>query len=202
MSVLGLTGNLATGKSMVLKLLKDKRAKVFDADQRIHSYYRNRKGPVYKKVVAVFPECLSGGVISRKKLRTIIFSNRVKLKKLEKIVHPVITKELLKWVKQSEGDKKKVYIAEVPLLFEKRLARYFDRIILIVVKKEVLTKRIIKKYGLSKSEALGRLSLCRPIREKIKGSDFIVNNSLNFRRLKKEVDLLWKKIKQNQKVSQ
>ena len=108
MSVLGLTGNLATGKSMVLKLLKDKRAKVFDADQRIHSYYRNRKGPVYKKVVAVFPECLSGGVISRKKLRTIIFSNRVKLKKLEKIVE-YFTKYISKSFEDKRLKNKKKY---------------------------------------------------------------------------------------------
>jgi len=202
MPVLGLTGNLATGKSAILKLLKRKGVKVFDVDEKIHSYYRNKKGPVYKKVRAVFPECLKGGVISRKKLAGIVFSDKSKLKKLEKVVHPVVTKDLLKWVKQGKSDKKKIYIAEVPLLFEKRLTRRFNRIILIVVKREVLIQRIIKKYGLSKNKVLNRLSLYRPIREKIKGSDFIVNNSLNFRRLKKEVDLLWKKIKQNQKVSQ
>ena len=197
MSVLGLTGNLATGKSTVLKLLKDKGVKVFDVDEKIHSYYWNKKSLVYKKVAAVFPECLKGSVISRKKLGSIIFSNRVKLKKLEKIVHPVVTKDLLKWVKQNKSDKRKIYIAEVPLLFEKKLTRHFNRIILIVVKKEVLIQRIIKKCGLSKNKVLNRLSLYRPIREKIKGSDFIVNNSLNLKRLKKEVDLLWKKIKQN-----
>lgn len=202
MPALGLTGNLATGKSTVLKLLERKGVKVFDVDGKIHSYYRNKKSPVNKKVRAVFPECLKAGVVSRKKLGTIVFSNESKLKKLEKIVHPAVTGDLLKWVKKGKGDKKKIYIAEVPLLFEKRLTRHFDRIILIVVKKEVLIQRIIKKYGLSKNKAFNRLSLYRPIREKIKGSDFIVDNSLNFRRLKKEVDLLWKKIKQNQKLSQ
>ncbi len=197
MPVLGLTGNLATGKSTVLKLLKRKGAKVFDADEKIHSYYRNKRGPVYEKIRAVFPECLRGGLVSRKKLGSIVFSNNGKLKKLEKIVHPIVTEDLSKWLKQGKSNKNKIYIAEVPLLFEKRLTRYFDRIILIVVKKEVLINRIIKKYGLSKSKALNRLSLYRPVREKIKGSDFVVNNGLNFSRLKKEVDLLWKKIKQN-----
>ena len=197
MPVLGLTGNLATGKSMVLKLLKRKGAKVFDADEKIHSYYRNKRCPVYKKIKAIFPECLEEGVISRKKLGSIVFSNKNKLKKLEGIVHPVVTKDLLKWVKKARRERSKIYIAEVPLLFEKKLTWHFNRIILIVVKKEVLIQRIIRKHGLSKNKALNRLSLYRPIREKIKGSDFIVNNSLDFRRLKKEVDLLWKKIKQN-----
>jgi len=195
MSVIGLTGNLATGKSIILKLLKKKGAKVFDVDRKIHSYYQNKKSPVYKKVKTSFPECLGKSGISRKKLGSIVFYNKDKLKKLEKIVHPVVTKDLLNWVKKAKSEKGKIYIAEVPLLFEKRLTRYFDRIILIVVKKEVLIERIIKKYGLSKNKVLSRLSLYRPIREKIKGSNFIVDNSLNFRRLKKEVDLLWKKIK-------
>ncbi len=195
MPVLGLTGNLATGKSTVLKLLKRKGVKVFDVDEKIHSYYRNKRSPVYKRVAASFPECLRKSVISRKKLGSIVFSNKSKLKKLEKIIHPAVTKDLLKWVKKAQSDKKKIYIAEVPLLFEKKLSRHFKKIILIVVKKEVLIRRIIKKYGFSKRKIRDRLSLYMPIREKIKGSDFVVNNSLNFRRLKKEVDLLWKKIK-------
>ena len=202
MSVIGLTGNLATGKSIVLKLFKKKGVKVFDVDQKIHGYYRNKKSSVYKKIRAFFPECLEKSAISRKKLGSIVFYNKDKLKKLEKIVHPVVTKDLLNWVKKAKSDKGKIYIAEVPLLFEKRLASHFDRIILIVVRKEVLIRRIIKKYGLSENKVLSRLSLYGPIREKIKGSNFIVDNSLNFKRLKKEVDLLWKKIKQNQKVSQ
>ena len=195
MPVLGLTGNFATGKSTVLKFLKKKGAKVFDVDEKIHGYYRDKKNPVYKKVVATFTECLMKSVISRKKLGSIVFSNKSKLKKLEKIVHPVIIKDLLKWVERGESDKKKIYIAEVPLLFEMRLSRYFKKIILITIKKEVFIQRIIKKYGFSRRKALYRLSLCVPIREKIKGSDFVVNNSFSFERLKKEVDLLWRKIK-------
>ena len=197
MPVLGLTGNLATGKSTVLKLLKEKGAKIFDVDKKIHDYYKSKSSPVYKKVAVSFPECLRGGVISRKKLGSIVFSNKNKLNKLERLVHPVVIRDLLNWVKISKRDKKKIYIAEVPLLFEKRLTRHFSKIILIVVKREVLINRIIKKYGLSKNKVLERLSLYRPVREKIKGSNFVVNNSLNFKRLEKEVDLLWKKIKQN-----
>ncbi|MCK4912888.1 MAG: dephospho-CoA kinase [Candidatus Omnitrophica bacterium] len=197
MPVLGLTGNLATGKSTVLKLLKSKGAKTFEVDEQIHSYYRDKNSYVYKKTRAVFPECLIGSSISRKKIGSIVFSNRDKLKQLEKIVHPVVIKDLLEWVKKGKADTSGMVKMDVPLLFEKRLTRHFNKIILVVVKKEVLIQRIIKKYGITKSEVSNRLALCRPIREKIKGSDFIVNNNLNFKRLEKEVDLLWKRIKQN-----
>ena len=193
MPVIGLTGNLASGKSTVLKLFKSKGAIVFDADKKIHHYYRDKKTPVYKKIAAAFPRCLKAGVISREKLAGIVFSNKLKLKKLERIVHPAVTRDLLGWLKGKS--RSGVYIAEIPLLFEKELTRHFQIIILVTVKRRILIQRIIKKYGFSKKETLNRLALYKPIREKIKGSDFIIDNSLDFRRLKKEVDLLWKKIK-------
>jgi len=199
MAIFGLTGNLASGKSTVLKLLKNKGAFVFDADKKIHQYYRQRKGIVYKKIAAAFPAVLQKGVICRKKLANIVFTDKKKLKTLEGIVHPVVIKDMLTWVRAARG-KKKTYIAEVPLLFEKKLAHYFDGVILILAKREILIKRIIKKYRFSKKEALDRLSLYLPMRKKIKGSDFIINNSSDFKSLNKEVDLLWKNLKQNQKA--
>jgi dephospho-CoA kinase len=201
MPVLGLTGNLASGKSTVLKLLKAKGAIIFDADSRIHSYYRDKKSPVYKKVAASFPQCLKGRSISHRKLAGLVFSDRRKLKKLEAIVHPVIIKDLLKWVKERGTGKRKIYVAEVPLLFEKKLSGYFNSVVLIVAKQKVLIPRITKKYGFSKEEAVRRLSLYSPVREKIKSADFVVDNNSNSRQLKKEVDLLWRKIRQNQRVS-
>ena len=185
---------MASGKSTVLKLLKDKGAVVFDVDKRIHRYYRDKNSPVYKKITVVFPQCFKRGVISRKELAACVFSSKPKLKKLEKIVHPVVTKDLLKWLKERGG--RRVCIAEVPLLFEKKLAGHFDKIILVKVTRQVLIQRIIKKYGFSKREAFNRLALYKPIKEKIKGSDFVIDNSMDFGRLNKEVDLLWRKINQ------
>ncbi len=200
MPLIALTGNLASGKSTILKLLKNKGAIVFDTDKEIHCYYRNKRSLVYRKIVAAFPECLKAGVISRKILAAVVYSDKLKLKKLERIVHPVVIKDLLNWAKPSRIEEK-IYVAEIPLLFEKRITGYFEKIILVTVKRPVLIQRIIKKYGLSKKKTIDRLSLYRPIREKIKGSNFIIDNSSNLKRLKKEVDLLWRRIKQNQKVS-
>ncbi len=195
MPIFGLTGNLASGKTTALGLLKLKGAIVFDADKRIHQYYRQRKGEVYKKIVNTFPEALTGKNISRKKLAQIVFADKAKLALLEKIVHPVIINDIFKW-KKSLRNKKKICVAEVPLLFEKKLTGCFDGVILVLVKRDVLIKRIIKKYKFSKREALRRLSLYVAMRKKIKGADFIINNNWSLKKLNKEVDLLWKKINQ------
>jgi len=194
MAVFGLTGSLASGKSSVLVMLKEKGVNVFDADQQVHKYYRNKKGGVYRKVAKKFPQCTEGGRINRKLLRETVFSDKAKLKALEEIVHPQVIKDLLIWIRKNKK-RKGVYVAEVALLFEKGLQGVFDGVILVNVKRSVLIDRIIKKYKFSKGEARRRLSLYRPIREKIKGADYIVDNNSNLSSLKKEVDLLWKKIR-------
>lgn len=195
MAVFGLTGNLASGKTEVLKLLAKKGAIIFNADACVHEYYKDKNGSVYELVVKKFPRSIEKGNICRKKLGRIVFFDKNKLAALEKIVHPKVIKDLLIWIKK-EKIKKGVYIAEIALLFEKKLQKYFDATILVKVKRDILIKRIIKKYKFSKSETRTRLSLYKPVREKIKGSDYIIENNKGFSSLKKEVDLLWKKIKQ------
>lgn len=195
MSVFAITGNLASGKSVVLNLLRKKGARTFHVDKKIHSYYRNRKGIVFRKIIALFPQAVTKGVIDRKKLAALIFSDKDKLQKLEAVVHPPAIAELLAWVRESRS-RNKIAAAEVPLLFEKNLQGSFDGIIVVKVKKSILLKRINKKYSLSGSAAYRRLSLMVPQAEKIKQADFIVENNGSLKELKKEVDFLWRKIKQ------
>ncbi len=196
MAVLGLTGNLASGKSTVLKLLKRKGAVAFDADKKIHRYYADKESEIYCKVSSLFPQAVHKGRIRRRKLANIVFIDNHKLKALEKIVHPFIIEELKQWIK-SKKTKSGIYIAEAPLLFEKNLTAYFDQIILVKAGQKNIMQRAAKKYHLSRRQVLKRLSLYLPLKEKIKGAHFIINNNSNFSELKKEVDLLWEKIGKN-----
>ncbi|MBU1113131.1 MAG: dephospho-CoA kinase [Candidatus Omnitrophica bacterium] len=196
MLVIALTGNPSSGKTSVLKLLKKKGALVFDADKNIHDYYRNKKSPVYKKVVKAFPESLSGSRICRRKLAKIVFSDHRELAKLEKIVHPVVIRDMLDWVSLGRRQAKKVLVAEIPLLFEKKLQAHFDIIILVKLKPAQYRRRLNKLYGSNKGLALKRLGLMKSLGEKIKGVDFVIDNSENINQLKKEVDSLWKKLKE------
>ncbi len=198
MLVVGLTGNLGSGKTTVLNLLQRKGARVFNSDRCVHQLYNQKKGLVYKKIACQFPEAVNKGRINRGLLSNFVFADKNKLKKLEQIVHPVVIKELGRWIKDCRRRTKsgKVCLAEVPLLFEKRLKAYFDLVVLVKTEKKVLVKRLGKLYGFSKQQAYRRLSFYKPLREKTKGADYIVDNSGNFMNLKKEVDLLWKKLKE------
>jgi len=197
MMVLGLTGNLASGKSTVLKAFKKKGVITFDADERVHNYYAKKGGLVYEGIKASFPQVLSNKTICRKKLANIVFSDKRKLAILEGIIHPFIEKDLAKWVNQAKK-KKGLCIAEVPLLFEKNLEHYFDKTILVLTKRDVLISRIVNKYKFSKIQAKKRLSLYISTRDKMKRANFLIHNNLGLKELNKEVGLLWKKLKQNQ----
>lgn len=200
MAVVAITGELASGKSSVLRLLRRKGAHIFSADKNIHRLYRDKKSSVYKKIAKLFPDVLIGrkAMISRKKLGEIVFSNADKLRRLERIIHPAVIAELLRWVAFA-NKKKAIYVAEVPLLFEKNLQGYFDYIVLVTARQDILIKRIRQKYKLSSAAALRRLRLFLPTAKKREMVDFVIDNSSNMNRLQKEVESLWKKLKQRQR---
>jgi len=193
MSVFGITGNLASGKSTVAKALKNKGAIVFSADALVHQYYRDKRSAVYKKVITSFPQALEGSCISRKRLGKIVFSDDARLSELERIVHPAVIAELKKWTRQMKK-KDRLAVAEVPLLFEKRLEGYFDGVILVYTKSDVLKKRLREKYRFSPSQIARRLSLYLPVKRKIKRADFVIDNNEDLVALKRKANLLWKKL--------
>lgn len=194
MPVFGLTGSLSSGKSTVLKLFKKKGAIIFDADKQVHSYYRNRKSGIYKKIASVFPKAVKKGAINRAILGEIVFSDLKKLETLERIVHKEAIEDLKLWISASKKSKK-ICVAEVQLLFEKKLEKLFDAIILVYTPKNILIKRIENNLGLSKAKVLARLKLYGPIEEKIKRADFIINNNSNIKALEGKINVLWNKLR-------
>lgn len=179
-------------------LLRKKGASVFDVDRRIHEYYKDKKSGIYKKISVLFPQAIIKGRIDRKKLGKIVFSDKRNLRKLEKIVHPAAIRDLKSWAKKAK-QADKISVAEVPLLFEKNLEGMFDGTILIYTKKGVLLRRIKNELKLSGYAAFRRLSAFKPVREKNKKADFIINNSFNMETLKREIDILWEKLNSNLK---
>ncbi|MFH1768062.1 MAG: dephospho-CoA kinase [Candidatus Omnitrophota bacterium] len=195
MPVVAVTGNLCSGKSTVLDILKKKGGRVFSADDAIHRYYKNKQCQVYKEVKNSFPSaCDKKGNIIRKRLGCIFFAYYKKLKRLEEIVHPHVAKDVRKWVK-SKQEGEGLYLAEIPLLFEKKLDRIFDRVILVYSPQSILVERIKRKFGLSKKESLKRLKLFSPLIEKKKRSHFIIANNSDLLKLKRKVGLIWRDLK-------
>ena len=158
---IAITGNIASGKSEVEKILA-KKFPVFDTDKMAHEILGN---------------------IDRKKLGDEVFRNPAKKKELEEYIHPKI-KEKIKDIFEQEYE---VVFISVPLLFETDFYKLFDKILLIACDEELRLKRLMKRNNYTKEDAMLRIKSQIPQEEKIQNSDYIIYNNSTKEDLEKEV---------------
>ena len=136
MKKIGITGSLASGKSTASKIL-GKKGPVFSADNIVKKLYSHRKKYISKKLKIQSSSNLKS-LIKKK-----ISKEKLFFKKLEKVVHPLVRKEMVKFANKHYN--KKFIFFEIPLLVESRLMKYFDIIFFIKAKKSLRLKRFKKK---------------------------------------------------------
>ena len=187
-----ITGSIASGKSTVVNLLKERGFSVIDADVIAHEQLEICKG----EIVREFGEQIldEAGKIDRKKLGAIVFSEPKKLKILEQILHPKIKGEILSNASQLES-LGQVYFVDIPLFFEKK-ERYaeFKNVAVIYAPKELLLSRLMSRNGLSLEEAKARVELQMDIEQKKKMAKFVIDNSNDRENLKLELEKFLKQI--------
>ena len=191
--VIGITGNMGTGKSTVLRMLEELGAKAIDADLLVHLVIA--KGTtVYEEVVVAFGEGVLGpqGEIDRKRLAPLVFSDGEALKRLEAIVHPVV--ESLIWEITEEAEEEVVAIEAIKLL-EASSERGWDALWVVTCRPEEQRKRLLAQ-GLSEEEIEGRLKAQGPISEKIKAADVIIDNSGSREETWEQVKREWDKFQE------
>jgi dephospho-CoA kinase len=176
---IGLTGNIASGKSFVEDIFKNENISCLDSDKITHDLLEN-DFEVIEKIKKVFLEngfdiLDKNKKISRNKLGAIVFKDREKLKILESIIHPVIKKQINSFFK--DNSEQKLAVAVVPLVFEANMADMFDKIVLVAVDKDIQLERLIKRNNFTQEEALLRIDSQIPQEEKIKKVDFVLWNN-------------------------
>lgn len=170
----GLTGNIASGKSCVENILKDLGYKVYDADSASHKILEKSS-----EIKEIF------GTNKREELAKTVFSHKNKLKKLEQIIHPLVRDEIIKFF--AENSKEKIAFASVPLLFEAGFEDLFDKIIFVNANDEIRLNRLIERNSYTKDYALIRINSQMLQEEKTKRSDIIINNDKDLQELKSNV---------------
>lgn len=178
--LIGLTGNIASGKSSVGKLLKENGLPVIEAD-RIGWEILERK-EIIQEILDVFGNILKDGKVDRKKLGNIVFSNKRKLKIFNALVHPPLLQKLKREIDKRSG---KVIVVNAALIFEWEIEHWFDKIILVTAEKKKRIDRLLKN-NLTRKEAIQRINSQMDEKEKIKKSDFIIENNGTFEELKKK----------------
>lgn len=196
MLILGLTGNIGCGKSSLSNILIDK-FDIIDADIISRHIFEDKE--LLQSVFVNFGESIknSDGSLNRKALGNIVFNDDKKLVLLNSLTHPKIKQEI-KWkIKEIELLKKEVVIIDAALLVEGGYLDIIDKLIVITCNERVQIDRIQNRDNCTKEEAISRIKSQMNQEEKIKYSDYTIDNSGTKSELKEESEKLILFIKEN-----
>ena len=149
--IIGITGSFGSGKTTVAKMFKQFDYEIINVDKLYRNIYEKNK-PLKNKLKKEF------GTLNREKIKKIVFDNSDKLKKLNNITHPIILKALKQEINKINKNKsfKKLknnkIIVDIPLLFESKSEKLFDKIIVVICSKKVQFSRVLNKKKHSKKE--------------------------------------------------
>ena len=199
MIVVGLTGGIATGKSTVANMFKRCGAVVIDADQLARDVVLPGK-PAWRDIVNLFGEGVldSNRAINRQALAAIVFGDRRKLRRLERIIHPRVAREQRRLTRHiAKRSPRAVVVYEVPLLFESGAYKRVDTIVVVTADRGTQIARLKRRNGLSRREALRRINSQMPLARKASRADAVLDGTDRKAALRKEVGRLLKLFKRN-----
>ena len=194
MILVGLTGGVATGKSTVAKMFKQCGAVLIDADLLARQVVEPDK-PAWRAIVKLFGKTAlkQDRSLDRKAIGNIVFRNRTKRRQLERIIHPRVAREQQRLVRLIAKRKPRaVILYEVPLLFEADVDKRVDTIIVVTADRNTQIARLKKRNGLSRTEALRRISSQMPLAKKVQQADHVLKGTLPRPALRKQVGQLFK----------
>jgi dephospho-CoA kinase len=173
--VIGLTGNIATGKSLVLRMLQELGATVIDADKLVHQLMK-KGSPVYQAIVEEFGKFVldENDEIDRRNLGKIVFTTPGALAKLEAMTHPAVHQEVLKRIEIATTP---VVAVEAIKLFESGLAERCQAKWVVTSLPEVQLKRLVERRRMPPDQAQQRITAQASQQEKVTEADLVIDNS-------------------------
>ena len=192
MLLIGLTGNIASGKSTVSRLLSERGATIIDADVLARRVVEEGT-PAYDEIVRRWGTSVvaPGGTLDRPALRRIVFSDQVQLEELNSIVHPEVLALRDKLVADAEQRGDRMVVCDTPLLFERGLTDDFDRIVLVDAPRPVRLDRLVRQRGLDETEAMDMITAQMPAELKRARADYIIDNTSTVNALEERVSEVW-----------
>jgi len=191
--IIGITGSFGSGKSTVARAFKKfTKGSIIDADKIAKDLEKPNK-ILWKKIVGEFgKKILKNKEIDRKRLADIVFSDDRKLKRLNKITHPYIIKEIKKRIRSSNRE---FMILDVPLLIEADMLKMVDKLVVVKTNSKILVKRLAKSY--SKGEVLNRIRSQLSLKKKMESADYFIDNGKSLKDTGYQVIKILKNMKEN-----
>ncbi len=191
MFILGLTGSLGMGKSTTARLFAEEGVPVHDADAVVHRLY---EGEAAAAIEAAFPGTTADGKVDREELAARVLGDRVALKRLEAIVHPLVQQAEQRLLAEAEARGEKVAVLDIPLLFETGGEERVDAVVVVSAPPEVQRSRALERPGMTVDKLDAILAKQMPDEEKRRRADFVVDTSRGFEAARAEVRAILKAI--------
>lgn len=193
--VLGITGNIASGKSAVSALFRDLGAEVLSADELAREVVAPG-GAVLRQLVARFGQGIlqPDGTLDRPVLGRIIFADAGARAELNRIIHPAIAELSVARLEQLRGRGLALVVYEAPLLFEAGARSRVDRVLCVCVDPEVQLRRLMARDGIDEAAALQKMAAQMPQQEKVALSDFMIDNSGSLEQTRAQVEELFSRL--------
>ena len=172
MLVIGLTGSIGMGKSTAAAEFARRGVPVFDADAEVHRLYA---GKAVAAIEAAFPKAVRKGKVDRTLLAQEIAGSPEKLKRLEAIVHPMVRKAEIEFLREAEASGAKFAVLEIPLLFETGAQARVDVTVVVSAPEHIQRARVLKRQGMSEEKLSALLKRQLPDAEKRARADFVVD---------------------------
>ena len=198
MLLVGLTGNIAAGKSTVVQLLSERGATIIDADILARRAVE-RGTAAYDKIIREWgPAVLAAdGQLNRPALRQIVFHDPEQLEKLNAFVHPEVERQRVALVAEARHRGDHIVVCDIPLLFERHLVELFDRVVLVDAPRELRQERLVNERQLPEADAMAMIASQMPAELKRARADHVIDNTGTLGDLERQVRALWASLQQD-----
>jgi dephospho-CoA kinase len=191
-----LTGNVASGKSSVVRLFHDWGATIIDADAIVRRLQRPGTA-IFQAIVDRFgPAALRpDGSLDRPALRARILADPAEKRALEAIVHPAVEAERRRLMLRAGSSREGIVINDIPLLFEAMDPARFDAVVLVDAPEQVRMERLIQQRGLPAGDAAGLIAAQLPAEAKRARAHYIIDNDGSRELLRDRAWRVWRKLR-------
>jgi dephospho-CoA kinase len=197
----GLTGGIASGKTVVGEMFVALGARLVQADRIAHSLMQPGE-PVYNEVVRRFGREIlnSDSSVNRSRLAEVAFGPTSRIEELNRIVHPVVIRRQDEWMEEmGRQDPRAVAIVEAALILEAGAADHFDRLIVVTCHEEQRVQRFAARQKIdldtARKEVARRMAAQLSEEEKIKAADVVIDNSGPLESTRQQVEAAWKMLR-------
>jgi dephospho-CoA kinase len=198
MLLIGLTGNIASGKSEVARMLSERGATIIDADVLAREAVRPETQAL-KDIVKRWGKDVvkNDGNLDRAALRRIVFADQLELDALNRIVHPGVTRLRDREIALAKERGDPIVVCVIPLLFERNLVEEFDAIVLVDSPRPLRLERLVATRKLEETDAMNMIASQMPAELKRARADFVIENDGTLDDLERDVDALWSSLQRH-----